>query len=79
MGPQGIDVVEGLAQVAIVFIGQADDEVEVKVHRIEGYEAFHDVRDPRPVVVTADGLQGRFIRRLNAHFQLDASLGGLGQ
>ena len=46
---------------------------------IEGDEALHDMRDPRPVVMAADGLQCRFIRRLNAHFQLNASLRGLGQ
>ena len=71
--------VEGLAQVIIVFIRQADDEVEVKVHRIEGDEALHDVRDPRPIVVAANGFQRRLIRRLNTHFQLDAALRGLGQ
>ena len=76
---EGVDVVEGLAQMVIVFIRQADDEVQMEVHRPQSDEAFHDVRNARPVIMAVDGLKRRLICRLDAHFQLDPSFRRPGQ
>ena len=46
---------------------------------MKGRQLLHDSRNPGPIIVTVNGLQRRFIRRLDAHFQLDPPFRSLGQ